>query len=80
MPLSRVESGFEKKDNITLVVKADEDLVEYFIKWESQIKEKCGAERIKISEENPARKLEFSSTEKVKGKTFEIFIEKRGKE
>ncbi|MBD3163706.1 isoleucine--tRNA ligase [Candidatus Woesearchaeota archaeon] len=76
----RKKSGFEKKDSINLVVKSDEELAEYFKSWETQIKDKCGAEKVKISEDNPARKLEFSSAEKVKGKSFEIFMEKRGKE
>jgi len=72
----RKKSGMERKDSIILVVKADEDLVEMFNKWEKQIKEKCGAVKMKISEDNPARKIEFGSKEKVKGKEFEIWVEK----
>ena len=72
----RKKSGLEKKDNIILVVKADEELVEMFNKWGKQIEEKCGVTKMKISEDNPARKIEFASKEKVKGKEFEIWIEK----
>jgi len=72
----RKKAGLSKMDNVILVVKANEDLVEYFNKWEGLIKEKCGAEKLKISTDNPARKLEHSSAEKVKGKEFEIFLEK----
>ncbi|MCK5283558.1 MAG: isoleucine--tRNA ligase [Nanoarchaeota archaeon] len=72
----RKKSGLEKKDSIALVVKADDDLVEMLMKWEVQIKEKCGVEKIKISVDNAARKFEFNSIEKVKGKEFEIWLEK----
>lgn len=72
----RKEAGLERKDTIALVVKADEELVGMFSRWQEHIKEKCGASKIKISTENPAKKMEFYSKEKVKGKEFEIWLEK----
>lgn len=72
----RKKAGLERKDSIILVVKADEELTEMFRKWEKQIKEKCGAAKIKISTDNPARKIESYSKEKVKGREFEIWVEK----
>jgi isoleucyl-tRNA synthetase len=72
----RKKSGMEKKDNIILVVKADEELVEYFKKWQKQIEEKCGSDKTKISTDNPARKIANYSKEKVKGREFEIWLEK----
>ncbi len=72
----RKKAGLEKKDSIALVVKADSELVEMFKKWEIGIAEKVGASKIKISTENPAKKMENNSTEKVQGKEFSIWLEK----
>jgi isoleucyl-tRNA synthetase len=72
----RKKAGLEKKDSILLAVKADEDLVLMFKKWEDLILEKCGISKLKISEDGPARKLAHKSKEKVKGKEFEISLEK----
>jgi isoleucyl-tRNA synthetase len=72
----RKKAGLEKKDEIVLVVKADEDLIEMFKKWEPQIAEKVGAVKVKISIDNPAKKIEFYAKEKVKNKEFEIWLEK----
>jgi isoleucyl-tRNA synthetase len=72
----RKNAGLEKKDEIILVVKAEQEIVDMFLKWEKQISDKVGAKKVKISTENPARNIEAYSEEKVKGKHFEIWIEK----
>ena len=74
---SRKEAGLQKSDRISLFLKVDEDLREMLDKWEKQIQEKVGAEKIKISSElGPAKKYKNNSKEKVKGKEFEIWFDK----
>ncbi|MBL7051159.1 isoleucine--tRNA ligase [Candidatus Woesearchaeota archaeon] len=71
----RKTAGLRKQDNISLFVKINSDLVEMLNGWEEQIKEKVGAEHIKISELNPGRKHKHYSKEKVKGEEFELFFD-----
>ena len=72
----RKEAGLEKEDKIILMVNVDDELKKMLLKWESSIKEKTGAEKIRIDSSGPAKKHEFSSKEKVKGKVFELFLDK----
>jgi isoleucyl-tRNA synthetase len=72
----RKKAGLVKSDRITLFIKVDEDLKELLDNWEKQIKERVGASTMKMSELNPSKKHKFSSKEKVKGKSFEIFFDK----
>ncbi len=72
----RKKAGLEKIDRIVLFLKVDEDLEETLKDWEEPIREKCGADKIKISTQNPAKKHKTQSKEKVKGKEFEIFFDK----
>jgi len=72
----RKDAGLQKLDRIVLFIKVDEDLEEMLKDWTDAIKEKCGADKIKISSQNPAKKHEHESQEKVKGKEFEIFLDK----
>ena len=58
------------------LLKADEELKGMLSKFESQIREKVGAEKIKISESDPGRKHNVTNKEKVKNKSFEIFFDK----
>ena len=44
--------------------------------WNLVIKEKVGASQFRISELEPSKKHAFVSNEKVKGKEFEIHLEK----
>lgn len=71
----RKDAGLERADRIALLIKGDEELVSMLGKWEPQIQEKCGASKIKITTENPAKKHRHSSKEKAKGKEFEIFFD-----
>ena len=52
------------------------ELKEMLTKFEKNIKEKVGADILKISELDPSKKHEFTSKEKVKGKEFELFFDK----
>ena len=72
----RKESGLEKKDKIDLLVKADKDLVAMLNKFKDQIVDKVGANTFIISEGAPKDKFSNTSKEKVKGKSFELFINK----
>ncbi len=72
----RKDAGLQKPDRIALFVKASEEMAEMLKKWEAPIAEKCGAEKIKISSQNPAKKHSTQSKEKIKGAEFEIFFDK----
>ena len=65
-----------KNDDISLFIKADEDLINRLNEWEDNIKEKVGAKNIKISSLNPGKKHKHHSKEKVKGESFELFFDK----
>ncbi|MBR9700108.1 isoleucine--tRNA ligase [Candidatus Woesearchaeota archaeon] len=71
----RKKSGLEKKDHINLIVRADAEMVKMFEKWKSNIKEKVGAAEIVFATE-AGKELSNHSQEKVKGKEFEIWLEK----
>lgn len=73
---ARKKNGLEKKDRIILFVKVDEDMKEMLAKWENAIKEKCGADKIKISDQEPAKKHNFEVNEKIKGKEIGILFDK----
>jgi len=73
---ARKKAGLNKLDRIDLFLKVDEDMKESLSSWESQIKDKVGANNMKISDMDPARKHEFVSKDKVKSKEFEICFDK----
>jgi len=73
---ARKDAGLQKSDRITLFIKVDEELKAMLDKFENQIKEKVGAETIKISNLDPSKQHANSAKEKVKGKDFEIFFDK----
>ena len=68
----RKKAGLEKKQRIVLHVKADEELVNMLRNFEEQIMERVGAEHMKITTMNPARKHEWVSIEKIKNKEVQI--------
>jgi isoleucyl-tRNA synthetase len=72
----RKDSGLIKKDRISLFVKVNEDLAQRLEKHEDTIKDRVGADKIKISSLNPGRKHKFESKEKVKGESFELHLDK----
>ena len=72
----RKKAGLQKKDRISLFIKTDEEMKNTLNNFYSAIKNKVGAEILKISELKPSKKHPFSSREKVKDKEFELFLEK----
>ncbi|MBI3026961.1 isoleucine--tRNA ligase [Candidatus Woesearchaeota archaeon] len=72
----RKKAGLQKSDKISLFIKADEELKEMVKEWNLVIKEKVGALQLRVSELEPSKKHTFVSNEKVKGKEFEIHLEK----
>lgn len=72
----RKKAGMEKSDSISLFIKADDELKEMLKEWNLAIKEKVGASQFRISGLEPSKKHEFVSREKVKGREFEIYLEK----
>ncbi len=72
----RKKAGLQKSDNISLYIKTDDELKEMLKDWMLMIKEKVGASQFRISELEPSKKHAFVSIEKVKGKEFEIGLDK----
>ena len=71
----RKNAGLEKKDKIALVIQVDEDLSQMLSSWESAISEKVGAVRLKMSSQGPAKAMQHSATEKVKGYEIKIWFD-----
>ena len=71
----RKKAGLQKKDNISLFLKVDDELNEMLKDWKIVIKDKVGASAMKISSLEPSREHKWKSKEKVKDKEFEIFLE-----
>ncbi|MBI2542057.1 isoleucine--tRNA ligase [Candidatus Woesearchaeota archaeon] len=72
----RKKAGLQKSDAISLYIKTGGELKEMLKDWNLAIKEKVGASQFRISDMEPSRKHAFVSSEKVKGKEFEICMEK----
>ncbi|TKJ16914.1 isoleucine--tRNA ligase [Candidatus Woesearchaeota archaeon B3_Woes] len=72
--IQRKKANLNKTDKISLFIKADEELKDILSVFEKQIKEKVGADTLKISELDPSKKHKFSSKEKVKDYKFEMFF------
>jgi len=70
----RKEAGLQKSDNIDLVIKTDIELKEKLDKFKEQIIEKVGAKTLILTEAAPKTKFQNQSKEKVKGKGFELFL------
>jgi len=73
---ARKKAGLEKTDSILLYLQADDELKSWLEPWKEKIQLKVGASKMKIDTEEPAKKHEFSSEEKVKDKKFFIYFEK----
>jgi len=72
----RKKAGLQRSDSISLFIKTDNELKEMLKEWNLVMKEKVGAYQFRISELEPSKKHAFASKEKVKGKEFEIYLEK----
>ncbi|MBW2963577.1 isoleucine--tRNA ligase [Candidatus Woesearchaeota archaeon] len=72
----RKKEGLEKTDKIVLFIKMDKDLLLTVGGFENDIKAKCGAEKIKLSEMGPAKKHAHCDKFKIKGEEFEVWFDK----
>ncbi|MCK4589408.1 MAG: isoleucine--tRNA ligase [Nanoarchaeota archaeon] len=72
----RKKNGLEKTDKIVLFINMDDDLLKTVGGFEQDIKAKCGADKIKLSNLGPAKKHAFNSKEKIKGEDFDIWFDK----
>lgn len=72
----RKKNGLEKVDRISLHLQVDKKFEKMIKPWEEVIKERVGAEHIKISTEKPARKHEFVSFEEIKKQKFQVAFDK----
>jgi|TARA_B100000315_G_scaffold10804_1_gene10454 isoleucyl-tRNA synthetase len=72
----RKKAGLQKSDSISLFIRTDDDLKAMLKDWNLVIKEKVGASQFRVSELQPSKMHAFSSKEKVKGKEFELYLEK----
>ncbi len=73
---ARKKAGLQKTDNITLFIKVSDDLLEMVKSYEKMIKQKCGAEHIRISNMDPAKEHTHNSKEKVRREEFEVMFDK----
>ncbi len=72
----RKNAKLEKRDHISLTLKAEAEFVASLRPWEAAIREKVGAKQFKITDQALARKHEHSSDEEIKGKKFTIAFDK----
>lgn len=72
----RKKAGLEKTDKIVLFIGMDADVLAGVKKFDDDIKLKCGASKIVLSQLGPAKKHEFHSKEKIKGEEFDIWFDK----
>lgn len=72
----RKTNSLEKIDRISLHLQVDKELEEMLLPWQDMIKEKVGAEHLKISTDEPARKHEFVSLEEIKKHKFQAAFDK----
>lgn len=72
----RKKAGLQKSDNISLYLKTDDELKDMLKEWNLVIKEKVGASQLRVSELEPSKKHAYISSEKVKGKEFEIHFDR----
>ena len=72
----RKKAGLEKTDSVVLFVGVSDDVLEMIESFSEDIKVKCGASKIKISNLGPAKKHAHHSKEKIKGEEFDIWFDK----
>ncbi|PIN85940.1 isoleucine--tRNA ligase [Candidatus Woesearchaeota archaeon CG10_big_fil_rev_8_21_14_0_10_44_13] len=68
----RKEAGLKKPDRIRLCIRTDELLAEMISGFKGMIKEKVGADEIRIISEERLKEYKVSKEEKIKGKSFLI--------
>ncbi len=70
----RKDAGMQKADKALVYVQTD--AVKMLEKWKEKIEEKCGA-LVKIGSADPVKKHAHSAEEKVKDKSFKLFLDKQ---
>ncbi|MEK6959903.1 MAG: isoleucine--tRNA ligase [Nanoarchaeota archaeon] len=68
----RRTAGLQRKDRVTLHIKAGKESSDPLKAWLDTIKEKCGVASLTIDDKDPAKKPEWSSEEKIKGKALTL--------
>lgn len=71
----RKEAGMMKADKALVYVQSDANTVKMIEKWSEKIAEKCGAS-VKVGSAEPMRKHAFFAEEKIKEKSFKMFLDK----
>ena len=71
----RKDAGMQKADKAAVYIQTDANTVKMFEKWKERMEEKCGAS-VKLGTADPIRKHANSAEEKVKDKTFKLFLDK----
>jgi len=72
----RKKAGLEKNDRIALYIKTDIELKDFLEKFQESIKARVGADKLKISEQQVAKKHKHQSKEKIRDKVVELFFDK----
>ena len=72
----RKKSGLQKHQQVSVFIKTGEETGKILKDWLVQIKSKVSASQMKVSSLEPNKKHEHSSKESIKGREFEIFLEK----
>jgi isoleucyl-tRNA synthetase len=70
----RKDAGMQKADRASVYIQTDS--AKMLEQWKAKIEEKCGAS-VKIGSANPVKKHEHSAEEKVKDKSFKLFLDKQ---
>ncbi len=75
--MARKQAGLEKKDEISLYLKVDEDLAAMLKPFEKKIAEKVGAEHhFRLGTGVPAKKHQHEEKAEIKKKEIELFFDK----
>lgn len=72
---ARKTAGLKKTDRISLFVQTEEEIAGQLKQFEPMMKEKVGAEHMKISHLGPGKEHVHSAVEKVKSIEFKIFFD-----
>jgi len=70
----RKDAGMQKSDKASVYIQTD--AAEMLEKWKTKIEEKCGA-LVKLGGADPVKKHEHVAEEKVKDKSFRLFLDKQ---
>jgi len=68
----RKKAKLQKTDKIDLVIKLEDPSL--FEQWKDSIKDKVSADKLDLTDKTPTGSYKNKSTEKIKGKVFELFF------